>query len=236
MEEVLKIANSHSLWPIWALSNELDGEIPNIPPKVEYAWVLISNQHPMSIDNQLKSLLDRIGSNIPKNIEQTITINQTKGPVYIDNAALIAPSSHFEGPCYIGPYSEIRHGAYIRPNSWICSHAVVGHASEIKRSLLLPKSKAPHFNYVGDSILGSNVNLGAGCKVSNLRLDGKEVNLRINDKKMCSGLRKFGALLGDHVEIGCNVVTNPGVILGTNSSVSPNITVTGVYPEHTKLR
>ena len=236
MQEVLKIANAHALWPIWANSDDFVGEIPIIPSKNDFAWVLITKEHALSLDNQLTKLLEKLGSNIPNILDDTVTTNDTKGPVYIHDNAIVGPSSHFEGPCYIGPKAEIRHGAYIRPYSWVCESAVVGHASEVKRSLLLPNSKAPHFNYVGDSVLGSNVNLGAGCKISNLRLDGKEVNLRIGENKMASGIRKFGALLGDSVEIGCNVVTNPGVIMGMNSSVSPNTTVTGIHSEHTKLR
>ena len=238
MEEIAQLANAHSLWPIWASNEQLDGDVPEIPGKDEYAWVLITNEHPKSIDKQLDALLSNLGSNIPKHVkdDSTVTINEEKGPVYIHSEAIIGPSSLLEGPCYIGSNANVRHGAYVRSYSWICSNAVVGHASEIKRSLLLPNAKAPHFNYVGDSVLGSNVNLGAGCKISNLRLDGKEVNVRMGATKMSSGVRKFGALLGDSVEIGCNVVTNPGVIMGCGSSVSPNITVTGIYPENTKLR
>ena len=238
MEEITRLVDAHLLWPIWSNSEEFEGEVPEIPEKGEYAWVLITNNHPKSIDNQLDELLTKLGSNTPKDVKEncTITINEEKGPVYIHNKAIIGPSSLFEGPCYIGPNATVRHGAYVRPYSWICSNAVVGHASEVKRSLLLPNAKAPHFNYVGDSVLGSNVNLGAGCKISNLRLDGKEVNVRMGEYKMSSGVRKFGALLGDSVEIGCNVVTNPGVIIGCGSSVSPNITVTGIYPENAKLR
>ncbi len=234
MEEIAKLANAHSLWPIWSNSEEFEGEVPEIPEKSEYAWVLITNNHPKSIDNQLDKLLNQLGSKWL--ISDNYTVDEKKGPVYIDRGAILGPGLHFEGPCYIGPNATVRHGAYVRPYSWICSGAVVGHASEVKRSLLLPNAKAPHFNYVGDSVLGSNVNLGAGCKISNLRLDGKEVNVRMGEHKMSSGVRKFGALLGDSVEIGCNVVTNPGVIMGCGSSVSPNITVTGIYPENTKLR
>ncbi len=94
---------------------------------------------------------------------------------------------------------------------------------------MLPGAKAPHFNYVGDSILGRGVNLGAGVKLSNLRNDGGEVYLRIDELKLASGLRKFGAILGEDSQLGCNAVTNPGTVLGNNSIVWPNVTVTGVH-------
>jgi acetyltransferase-like isoleucine patch superfamily enzyme len=93
----------------------------------------------------------------------------------------------------------------------------------------LPGAKAPHFNYVGDSILGSGVNLGAGAKLSNLRHDRQEINLRVGELRIPSGLRKFGALLGEGCQIGCNAVTNPGVILGRDTMVVPNATITGVH-------
>jgi bifunctional N-acetylglucosamine-1-phosphate-uridyltransferase/glucosamine-1-phosphate-acetyltransferase GlmU-like protein len=106
----------------------------------------------------------------------------------------------------------------------------------VKHSILLPGAKAPHFNYVGDSILGKAVNLGAGVKLSNLRNDGAEVFLRIGDAHRSSGLRKFGAILGDGCQLGCNAVTNPGTILGCNSTVWPNVTVTGVHGENSNHR
>jgi bifunctional N-acetylglucosamine-1-phosphate-uridyltransferase/glucosamine-1-phosphate-acetyltransferase GlmU-like protein len=123
----------------------------------------------------------------------------------------------------------------VRANTWACADSVIGHATEVKHSILLPYAKAPHFNYVGDSILGSGVNLGAGAKLSNLRHDGKEVYLRIGELRIPSGLRKFGALLGEGCQIGCNAVTNPGVILGRETMVVPNATITGVHDSGTFL-
>ena len=113
---------------------------------------------------------------------------------------------------------------------------MVGHATEIKHSVLLPGAKAPHFNYVGDSVLGSGVNLGAGTKLSNLRNDGGEVHLRHAGNRIPSGLRKFGAVLGEGTATGCNSVTNPGVVLGCNSVVWPNVTVTGVHGPNSEHR
>ena len=129
--------------------------------------------------------------------------------------------------------ATIRHGAYIRENAWICSSALVGHCSEVKHSIL-PNSKAPHFNYVGIQY-GKSVNLGAGVKLSNLRNDGA-VYLRIGESRVGSGLRKFGAMIGEGCQLGCNAVTNPGTVLGINSIVWPNVTVTGVHGQSSTHR
>ena len=114
--------------------------------------------------------------------------------------------------------------------SWICEGAVVGHSSEIKNSILLPNSKAPHFNYVGDSILGFGVNIGAGVKLSNVRNDRREVRVALeNGEIVDSGLRKLGALIGDNSQLGCNVVTNPGALIIPNSMISPNESISGWF-------
>jgi len=165
-----------------------------------------------------------------------VSIDSSNGPVHIDESATIEPEVHIIGPAYIGPNAVIRHGAYIRENSWVCAGALVGHASETKHSILLPGSKAPHFNYVGDSVLGPEVNLGAGVKLSNLRNDGKEVYTRINGERVATGLRKFGAILGEGCQLGCNAVTNPGVVLGSKCMVMPNTTVTGIHSQGSTIR
>ena len=156
--------------------------------------------------------------------------------IIIDASAVVEAGVSLVGPCYIGPRATVRSGAYVREYSWICADAVVGHATEVKHSILLPGAKAPHFNYVGDSILGKDVNLGAGTKLSNLRNDGGEVHLRINGQRIPSGLRKFGAILGEGCALGCNSVTNPGVVLGCDSVVGPNVTVTGVHGAESQHR
>ena len=150
--------------------------------------------------------------------------------VIIHSSATIGECVRIEGPCYIGADAEIRHSAFLRKGSWIGEGAIVGHSSEIKNSVLLPKSKAPHFNYVGDSILGIGVNLGAGVKLANVRNDRGEVSVRMSDGvRINTGLRKLGALIGDYSQLGCNVVTNPGAIIAPSSMVSPNETVAGWF-------
>tara|TARA_B100000609_G_C17129846_1_gene389551 strand:+ start:135 stop:851 length:717 start_codon:yes stop_codon:yes gene_type:complete len=159
--------------------------------------------------------------------------------IMIHKSVKIPDNVHFgDWGIIIEKGAVIRPGAYIRKNTWICENAVVGHCSEIKNSVLLPGAKAPHFNYVGDSILGPDVNLGAGCKLSNLRNDRKTVLLRDSGtgETIDSELKKIGAILGEGVQIGCNVVTNPGVILGPECNVWPNVTVSGIYSAGTIIK
>ncbi len=161
-------------------------------------------------------------------IEQIREIVGSDDGVFIHPEASIGEFVFIEGPCYIGAGVEIRHTAYIRKGSWICENAVVGHSTEIKNSLLLPGSKAPHFNYVGDSILGFEANLGAGTKLSNVRNDRRNIFARLgNGDYLDTGLWKMGALVGDGSQLGCNVVTNPGSILMPISMIAPNQTVSG---------
>ena len=149
---------------------------------------------------------------------------------YVSEKAQIHPSVKIGPFCYIGKNVEIRPGAYLRKGSWICEGSLVGHSTEIKNSMLMPGSKAPHFNYVGDSILGSKVNLGAGTKLSNIRNDRRDIIVTLGDgERKSTGLKKMGAIIGENSQLGCNVVTNPGSILSPNSMVPPNETVTGWF-------
>ena len=238
-------------WPNHAFANSLFPTLPPsksvIEPSSEGYIPTLSNEEPVwhifveGKERNLKHQINALGSIRlelidRKTLSDTITFDESKGPVMIELGAVIEPSTHFIGPCFVGKGATIKHGAYIRENAWICSSALVGHCSEVKHSILLPGAKAPHFNYVGDSILGKAVNLGAGVKLSNLRNDGAEVFLRIGDARRSSGLRKFGAILGEGCQLGCNAVTNPGTILGCNSTVSPNVTVTGVHGENSNHR
>ena len=154
----------------------------------------------------------------------------SEGEAFIHPEAIIGDFVRIEGPCYIGAKAEVRHSAFLRKGSWICEGAVVGHSTEVKNSILLPGAKAPHFNYVGDSIIGIDANLGAGAKLSNVRNDRREVFLTLSDgERFGSGLRKFGALIGDNSQLGCNVVTNPGTVMAPGSMIGPNETVGGWF-------
>ena len=176
----------------------------------------------------LETLWDIFGSSEFCLLEQIKEHSDREEGVFIDPSATIGEGVMIEGPCFIGAKVVIRHAAYIRKGSWISEGSLVGHCSEIKNSILLPGSNAPHFNYVGDSILGLGVNLGAGAKLSNVRNDRRSVILGLEDgSRVDSGLRKLGAMIGDGVQIGCNVVTNPGTIITPDSMIPPNKSVKG---------
>tara|TARA_B100000579_G_scaffold350999_1_gene304950 strand:- start:1325 stop:1990 length:666 start_codon:yes stop_codon:yes gene_type:complete len=158
---------------------------------------------------------------------QIAKVSDSTDGIFIHEDAIIGDFVRIEGPSFIGPRAEIRHGAFIRGGSWICEGAVVGHASEIKGSILLPWSKAPHFNYVGDSIIGIRVNLGAGVITANMRNDRKSIFLRSGESRIDSGTRKLGAIVGDNVSIGCNSVLNPGTIVFPGLSFPPLTAISG---------
>ena len=191
-----------------------------------FPWQILSPDEENSINNQIINL--DIVTLINRDKANNITLDISNGPIHIDETAKIGEYVRIEGPSFIGKNAEIRHSAYLRKGSWICENAVVGHCSEIKNSVLLPGSKAPHFNYVGDSILGFDVNIGAGVKLSNVRNDRRSIMVElINGDKIDTKLMKFGALIGDGSELGCNVVSNPGTILEPGIMIHPNITLSG---------
>ncbi len=149
--------------------------------------------------------------------------------IFIGEDTVVEPGALIKGPTIIGDQTEVRQGAYIRGEALIGDGCVVGHNTEVKSSALLGGSKAGHFAYIGDSILG-RVNLGAGTKLANLKIAGSPIFLHINGEKYETGLRKFGAILGDGVETGCNSVISPGCLLGPHVLVYPNVTARGYCP------
>lgn len=156
------------------------------------------------------------------------------GTVFIGSDVVIERGVTIVGPAYIENGAILRQGAYIRGGAYIASGAIVGHATEVKHAVFLKNSHAPHFNYVGDSVLGKEVNLGAGVKLSNFKNDGTEIVI----DKYNTGLRKIGAFIGDGTKIGCNAVTSPGTIIGKNCLIYPLVQVRGIVPESSivKLR
>lgn len=161
-------------------------------------------------------------------------------PIFIDAGARIEPGAYIHGPAYIGAGAVVRHGAFIRENVILLPGSIVGHSSEVKNALFLPKAAAPHFNYVGDSILGHRVNLGAGSKLSNLTMvsredaaTGKRPSLKIpvKDHIYDTELAKLGAILGDDAQTGCNSVLNPGCLVGQGTLIYANVSLRkGYYP------
>jgi bifunctional N-acetylglucosamine-1-phosphate-uridyltransferase/glucosamine-1-phosphate-acetyltransferase GlmU-like protein len=155
--------------------------------------------------------------------------------IRIGRGVLIEPGAYIKSPTIIGDQTEVRHGAYIRGQCLIGANCVVGHVTEVKHSIFLNGAKAGHFAYLGDSILGNQVNLGAGTKLANLRFIKGEVTISTPEGQIKTGLRKLGAILGDYVQTGCNSVTNPGTLLGKKSMVIPNTTVRSGYHADSSL-
>ncbi|MCL2789291.1 MAG: hypothetical protein FWD79_01460 [Desulfobulbus sp.] len=157
--------------------------------------------------------------------------------VKIGKGVLIESGAMIKSPAIIGDQSEIRQGAYLRGNCLVGKRCVVGHATEVKHSILLNDAKAGHFAYLGDSILGNRVNLGAGTKCANLRFSSGNITVRNGELTLDTGMKKLGAIIGDDSQTGCNSVTNPGTILGPDSLLMPNTTApAGVYPRKSVLR
>jgi len=150
--------------------------------------------------------------------------------VIIGEGTVVEPGAMIKGPAIIGKNCQIRHNAYLRENVILGDNCVVGNASELKNAVLFNGGQVPHYNYVGDSILGYKAHLGAGVKISNVKLLAGNVTVTVEGVARDTGLRKFGALLGDHAEAGCNAVLNPGTILGRHAIVYPNVFWRGVLP------
>jgi filamentous hemagglutinin family protein len=156
--------------------------------------------------------------------------------ISVGKGSVVESGAYIKGPCVIGENCEVRHGAYIRGNVVTGNKCVIGHATEVKNAIFLSDAHAGHFAYVGDSILGNGVNLGAGVKCSNLRFDQKEISFLFEAKRIESGLRKFGSVIGDETQIGCNAVTNPGTLLGKKCSVYPCLNISGFFPNNTCVK
>lgn len=157
--------------------------------------------------------------------------NLVKENVWIHKTAKIFDSAYIDGPCIIGANTEVRHCAFIRGNVLVGENCVVGNSCELKNVILFDNVQTPHYNYVGDSILGYKAHMGAGSITSNFRADKQEI--KIHDvEDIETGLRKMGAILGDFVEVGCNAVLNPGTIVGRNSIIYPTSCVRGIVKEN----
>lgn len=156
--------------------------------------------------------------------------------ISIGSGTVVEPGAYIQGPCIIGRDCQIRSGAYIRGGSLVADQCVVGHSTEIKHSIFLPQAKAAHFNYVGDSILGINVNLGAGVKCANYRLDQQCVFAHFDQQRIKTKLKKLGACIGDHSQIGCNTVINPGCCIGKRVICHPNVTLQGYIPQKSLVK
>lgn len=150
--------------------------------------------------------------------------------IWIAKSATVAPTAYIKGPAIIGENAEIRHCAFIRGKAIIGEESVVGNSTEVKNSILFNKALAPHYNYVGDTILGYKAHMGAGSITSNVKSDKKLVVVKTETEKIETGLKKFGAMIGDGVEVGCGTVLNPGTVIGKNSNIYPLSSVRKTVP------
>ena len=184
----------------------------------EYPWIALLN-----LREYLKKYpLGKIESPLPSSV--TLVHPEL---ISIGRNTLVDPGVHIIGPCIIGDDCQVRSGAYIRGGVVTGNHCVIGHATEIKESILLDRASAPHFNYVGDSILGNDVNLGAGLICANLRFDRENVSVFFEGKKLTTPLKKLGALVGDGSQLGCNCVLNPGTLISKNVFCHPLLKISG---------
>ncbi len=200
---------------------------PEVFEDCEYAWEVLARLE--EFFNSLK--LGKIECPIPQGV---YLIHPEK--ISIGRGTVIEPGALIRGPCLIGQDCEIRHGAYIRGSVLVGNQCLIGHNSEIKSSILLNAVCAGHCNYVGDSVLGNGVNLGAGAKLANLRLDNKNVQITDQLEKIPTNLKKMGAVIGDGAQLGCNAVTNPGTMIGKGAFCYPCVTVNGYIPIQAKVR
>jgi bifunctional N-acetylglucosamine-1-phosphate-uridyltransferase/glucosamine-1-phosphate-acetyltransferase GlmU-like protein len=213
--------------------------LPDLPPLfAEIPEVFAESYDPTAPWALLGDPLDAVLAALPSSridIRLSPDVHLSGDRIAIGAGTHIGPGAVIEGPIWIGRDVEIRPGAYLRGGVWIGDGCVVGASTEIKCSILFPGAKAPHLNYVGDSILGAGVNLGAGTILSNFRHDGREVRVG----GLPTGRRKLSAVLGDGVLTGCNCVVHPGVVVGRGTQIYPGVQLrSGVYPEKSivKLR
>lgn len=183
--------------------------------------------YPWEILSELKDYIPKLGATLPEDEYDRIGDN-----VWIAKDATVFSSAYIAGPCIVDHGAEIRHCAFIRGSAIIGKNAVVGNSVEVKNSLLFDGVQTPHYNYVGDSVLGYKAHMGAGSITSNVKSDKSLVVVRSGDERIETGRKKFGAVLGDCAEVGCNSVLNPGTVLGRHSTVYPTSSVRGTVPEN----
>ena len=182
----------------------------------------------------LKKIKDYLKANVRRELHNRCVGKAYIGEnVFIGEGTVVEDGAMIKGPAIIGRHCRIRHNAYLREDVLIGDDCVIGNSCELKNALLFNGCQVPHFNYVGDSILGNRAHFGAGVICSNLRLDQQPIVVRTADATYETGLRKFGAIVGDRSEVGCNVVLNPGTVLGPRALVTPAIAIGGYVPAAT---
>ena len=191
------------------------------------AELLESCEYPFEALPKISNFILKLGSTLSSDEFDEIGDN-----IWISKSAKVAKTASINGPCIIDADAEIRHCAFIRGNAIVGKGAVVGNSTELKNVILFDKVQVPHYNYVGDSVLGYKSHMGAGSITSNVKSDKTLVVIKKGDERIETGLKKFGAMLGDEVEVGCGSVLNPGTIIGKSSQVYPLSSVRGVVAEN----
>ena len=186
--------------------------------EAEYPWEVLPRIHDFILE---------LGKRLPEEIYE-----KRGEDIWVAKNAKVAPTACLNGPLIIDEEAEIRHCAFVRGNAIVGKGAVVGNSTELKNVVLFNKVQVPHYNYVGDSILGTHSHMGAGSITSNVKSDKTLVVVKDGDERIETGLKKFGAMLGDYVEVGCNSVLNPGTMIGRHTNVYPLSCVRGVIPEN----
>lgn len=184
--------------------------------EAEYPWEVLPRIHDFILE---------LGKRLPEEIYE-----KRGEDIWVARSAKVAPTACLNGPLIIDEEAEVRHCAFVRGNAIVGKGAVVGNSTELKNVVLFNKVQVPHYNYVGDSVLGFKSHMGAGSITSNVKSDKTLVVVKNGEEKIETGLKKMGAMLGDHVEVGCNSVLNPGTVIGRNSNVYPTSCVRGVIP------
>ena len=198
---------------LYDLSHTLAGPLLE---KTEYPWEALDG---------IKDFILALGPTLPKD-----EFDEVKPGVWVAKDANVYPSALLNPPCIIGHKTEVRHCAFIRGSALVGDGAVVGNSVEIKNAILFDGVQVPHFNYVGDSVMGYKSHMGAGSVTSNVKSDKTLVVVKDGKEEIATGRKKFGAMVGDFVEVGCNSVLNPGTVLGPRASVYPTSCVRGVIP------
>ena len=181
--------------------------------------------YPWEALSKIKDFIISLGETLPEE-----KYERREGDIWVARNAKVFPSAYIGGPAIIDEEAEIRHCAFIRGSAIVGKGAVVGNSTELKNVILFNKVQVPHYNYVGDSILGYKAHMGAGSITSNVKSDKTLVVVKAGEETFETGLKKFGAMLGDQVEVGCNSVLNPGTVIGKNTNIYPTSMVRGLVP------
>ncbi len=205
----------YTISDLYDLSHSLAGEYL---ARFTYPWEALAD---------IGALIRTLGPTLPQE-----EFAQQGEDIWVAKDADIYPTACIKGPCIIGHKTEVRHGAFVRGNALVGDGCVVGNSVELKNVILFDKVQVPHYNYVGDSILGFCAHMGAGSITSNVKSDKQLVVVRGGEEAVETGRKKVGAMLGDHVEVGCNSVLNPGTVVGRHSNIYPLSSVRGTVPAH----